>query len=68
MADLHEYGLGAYKPIASESIKVFTGFGPRRIFMHTFEPVNSPTIINSEMSPVLFFKSYTEKINCTKNT
>ena len=57
MADLHEYGLGAYKPIASKSIKVFTGFGPRRIFMHTFEPVNSPTIINSEMSPVLFFKS-----------
>ena len=57
MADLHEYGLGAYNPIASESIKVFTGFGPRRIFMHTFEPVNSPTIINSAMSPVQFFKS-----------
>ena len=50
-----EYGLGAYKPIASESITVFAGFGPRRIFINAFEPVNSPAIINSAMSPVQFF-------------
>ena len=54
LRNLHEYGLGAYKPITSESITVFSGFGPRWIFMHAFEPVNSLTIINSTMSPVRF--------------
>ena len=44
-----------YKPIASDSITVFAGFSPRRVFVHAFEPVNSPTIINSKMSPVRFF-------------
>ena len=55
LRNLHECGLAAYKPIASESITDFAGFGPRRIFMHAFEPVNSPTVMNSTMSPVQFF-------------